>query len=105
VSSKVERGVSLNHLQWIRQTLTSEGIVIHKRNEKHLFTQKDLNNIFLVLWTNDDLVFIPERYPIQFTFIFLVYCWTGARISVFSRMAFVTGYTLSLTLALVFYRR
>lgn len=34
---------------------------MHKRTDKHLFTQKDLDNIFLALWTSDDLVFIPER--------------------------------------------
>lgn len=26
----------------------------------------------------DDLIFIHERYRIQFTFIIRVYCWTGA---------------------------
>jgi hypothetical protein len=31
----------------------------------------------------DDLIFIPERYRIQFTFIFRFYCWTGARLSAF----------------------
>lgn len=51
--------------------------------EKHLWTQADLNKIFLALWTSDDLVFIPERYRVQFTFIFLLYCWTGARIGAF----------------------
>jgi hypothetical protein len=35
----------------------------------------------LTLWTKDDLIFIPERYRIQFTFISRVYCWTGVRLS------------------------
>ena len=37
----------------------------------------------LTFWTKDDLIFIPERYRIQFTFIIRVYCWTGARLSAF----------------------
>jgi hypothetical protein len=56
---------------------------VHKGKANHLFTQKDLDNIFVALWTSDDLVLVPERYRVQFTFIFLVYCWTGARIGAF----------------------
>jgi hypothetical protein len=35
------------------------------------------------LWTQDDLIFIPERYWLQFTLVFRVYCWTGARLAAF----------------------
>ncbi|KAL2440885.1 hypothetical protein ABEF95_008226 [Exophiala dermatitidis] len=47
---------------WVRKTLTAEGLV-------------------------DDLIYIHERYRLQFTFIFLVYCWTGARIGAFFKGA------------------
>ena len=50
---------------------------------KHNFTVTDLIRLAMVLWTKDDLVFTPERYRIQFTFIIRVYCWTGARIGAF----------------------
>jgi hypothetical protein len=43
----------------------------------------DLTRVLLALWTRDDLIFIPERYRVQTTFIIHVYCWTGARLSAF----------------------
>jgi hypothetical protein len=63
----------------VRKVLTVEGLVVNKRLPKHNFTSRDLNRILLTLWTQDDLIFIHERYRIQFTFIIRVYCWTGAR--------------------------
>jgi uncharacterized protein DUF3435 len=56
---------------------------VNKRLPKHNFTSRDLSRILLVLWTQDDLIFIHERYRIQFTFIIRVYCWTGARLGAF----------------------
>ena len=38
---------------------------------------------FSTLWTQDGLIFIPEGYRVQATFITHVYCWTGARIGAF----------------------
>jgi hypothetical protein len=57
--------------------------VINKHREKNNFTEQDATRIILTAWTKDDLIFIPERYRVQFTFIFNVYCWTGARIGAF----------------------
>lgn len=37
----------------------------------------------MTAWTKDDLIFTPERYRIQFTFIIRVFCWTGARLGAF----------------------
>ncbi|KAN0069234.1 Protein of unknown function (DUF3435) domain containing protein [Elaphomyces granulatus] len=68
---------------WVRQTLTREGIVVNKHRPKHNFTDRDLSRVLLTLWTRDDLIFIPERYRVQTTFIIHVYCWTGARIGAF----------------------
>lgn len=62
----------------MRKTLTLEGLVVNKRRPKYNFAPRELT-----LWTKDDLIFIPERYRIQFTFIIRVYCWTGARLSAF----------------------
>ena len=64
----------------MRKVLTVEGLVINKRKPKHNFSERDLTRILISLWTQDDLIFIPERYRIQFTFIIKVYCWTGARL-------------------------
>ncbi|OAG42721.1 AdoMet-dependent rRNA methyltransferase SPB1 [Fonsecaea monophora] len=50
---------------WVRQTLTREGIVVNKHRPKHNFTDRDLNRVLLTLWTRDDLIFIPERYRVQ----------------------------------------
>ena len=43
----------------------------------------DLTRIVVTAWTRDDLIFTPERYRIQFTFIIRVFCWTGARLGAF----------------------
>lgn len=69
--------------QWVRRTLILEGIVVNKHRPKHNFTIRDLTRVLLTLWTRDDLIFIPERYRVQTTFIIHVYCWTGARIGAF----------------------
>lgn len=50
---------------------------------KHNFTAADPTRIMMIAWTNDDLIFTPERYRVQFTFIMRVFCWTGARIGAF----------------------
>lgn len=50
---------------------------------KHNFFVADLTRVLVTLWTNDDLIFIPERYRLQCTFIFRVYCWTGAKLGAF----------------------
>lgn len=63
--------------------MTLEGTVVNKHRPKHNFTEQDLSRLILTLWTRDDLVFIPERYRVQATFITHVYCWTGARIGAF----------------------
>ena len=70
-------------VQWVRKVLTLEGLVVNKRKPKHNFTPRELTRILLTLWTKDDLIFNPERYRIQSTFIVRVYCWTGARLSAF----------------------
>jgi hypothetical protein len=71
----------LTLLQWVRRSLTREGIVVNKHCPKHNFRARDLTRVLLTLWTRDDLIFIPERYRVQTTFN--VYCWTGARIGAF----------------------
>ena len=74
---------ALTRHQWVRRTPTLEGIVVNKHRPKHNFTERDLNCVRLKLWSRDDLIFIPERYWVQTTFIIHVYCWTGARIGAF----------------------
>lgn len=69
--------------QWVRRTLTLEGIVVNKHRPKHNFTDRDLKRVYLTLWSRDDLIYISERYRVQTTFIISVYCWTGARIGAF----------------------
>ena len=56
---------------------------MNERRPTYNFTPRELTRILLTLWTKDDLIFIPERYRVQFTFIIRVYCWTGARLSAF----------------------
>lgn len=58
-------------------------MVVNKHRLKHNFSEESLVRVHRTLWTKDDLIFIPERYRIQTTFITNVYCWTGARLSAF----------------------
>ena len=60
-----------------------EGVVVNKHRPKYNFTVRALTRVQVTLWTKDDLMFIPERYRIQTTFIINVFCWTGARLSAF----------------------
>jgi len=69
--------------QFVRKTLTEEGVVVNTQRPKHLFTLHDLTRLLVTLWTQDDLKFIPERYRLQYTLIIRMYCWTGARIGAF----------------------
>lgn len=57
--------------------------MVNKRKPKHNFIETDQRRILVTLWTKDDLIFIPERYRLQFTYIIRVFCWTGARIGAF----------------------
>jgi hypothetical protein len=77
--------------QWVRKALTAEGVVVDIRPEKHQFTRRDLTLILVTLWTQDDLIFIPERYRLQFTLIFRMYCWTGAKLGAFFTGGFRWG--------------
>jgi hypothetical protein len=70
-------------LQFVRKTLTKEGVVVNIQRPKHLFTWRDLTRVLRTLWTQDDLIFVHDRYRVQFTLIFRMYCWTGARLSAF----------------------
>lgn len=69
--------------QFVRKTLTEEGVVVNIQLAKHTFTSRDLTRLPVTLWTQDDLMFIPERYRLQYTLIIRLYCWTGARLSAF----------------------
>jgi len=57
--------------------------VVNIKKPKYNFTATTLTKVLVTLWTKDDLIFIPERYRLQYTFILRVYCWTGARLSAF----------------------
>ena len=60
-----------------------EGVVVNIKRPKHNFTALDLTRLLVTLYTHDDLIFIPERYRLQYTLIIRMYCWTGARLSAF----------------------
>ena len=75
--------IGLTLPQWVRRTLTAESLVVNKRRPKHNFALRDLTRLLVTLWTEDDLIFVHERYRLQFTLIFRMYCWTGARLAAF----------------------
>jgi hypothetical protein len=76
-------GSQSHNRQWVCHTLTVEGLVVNKRRPKHNFGPLELTRLLVALWTKDDPIFIHDRYRLQFTFIFCIYCWTGARIGAF----------------------
>jgi len=57
--------------------------VVHIEKPKHLFTKRDARRVLRTPWTEDDPIFIPQCYRVQFHYIFLEFCWTGARLSAF----------------------
>jgi hypothetical protein len=60
-----------------------EKLAVNKHRPKNNFTKETLPCMNRTLWTKNDLIFIPERYRIQTTFVDDLYCWTGARLSAF----------------------
>lgn len=72
--------------------MTEEGLVVNIRRPKYPFTERDARRLLKTPWTQDDPIFIPERYRIQFNFIFLEFCWTGARLGAFFTGGFATRY-------------
>ena len=65
--------------------------MVNVHRPKHNFTWRDLNRLLVTLWTRDDLIFIPERYRLQYNLIIRIYCWTGARLSAFFTGGFRYG--------------
>jgi hypothetical protein len=57
--------------------------VVHIEKLKHLFIKRDARRVLRTPWTEDDPIFIPQRYRIQFHYIFLEFRRTGARLSAF----------------------
>ena len=74
---------SADTLQWIRESLSREGVVVNIKKPKHLFTETDLVRFNTTFWTVDDSTFVHPRNRAQIPFLIAVYCWTGARIGAF----------------------
>jgi hypothetical protein len=48
------------------KVLPEEGRVVHIKRPKYLFTERDVCRLLRTPWTEDDLIFIPQRYLVQF---------------------------------------
>jgi hypothetical protein len=59
----------MTFFQFVRNDLVEEGLTANAYRPKHIFTWRDLNRLLITLWTQDDLIFIPERYRLQYAFI------------------------------------
>lgn len=42
--------------------ITAEGLVVEMKRPKHNFSVADLTRDLVTLWTQDVLIFVPERY-------------------------------------------
>lgn len=73
----------LTFCQWVRHTLTLEGLIVNQKKPKHLFGEQELVQFNKTFWIVDDDHFIHPRNKAQIPFIIAVFCWTGARIGAF----------------------
>jgi hypothetical protein len=67
----------------VRTVLVEEGVVAAINRLKQNFTERDAHRVLKCPWTQDLPIFLPYRYRIQFHYILLEYCRTGARLNAF----------------------
>jgi hypothetical protein len=60
--------------------------VVNIKRPKRNFSVAVLTRVLVTVWSKDDLIFVPKRCRLQFTFIFRVYYWAGPGLG-----AFITG--------------
>jgi hypothetical protein len=51
-----------------------QGEVVYVKRPKHLFTKRDARRVLRTPWIEDDPIFIPQRYRVQFHYISLEFC-------------------------------
>jgi len=61
--------------------LTKEGRVVNVTRPKHNFIERDARRILKTPWTQNDPIFIPYRYWLQFHYIFyqILKDWSAAK--------------------------
>ena len=69
--------------QWIRKTLTKEGLVVKKHKKKHLFGEREMIRFTTTFWTVDDAVFVRPHNRAQIHWLIDFFLWTRARIGAF----------------------
>ena len=74
--------------QWVRKTLTAEGVVVNIRRPKHNMTKVDIGRILKTSWIKDDLSSVHVINHLQFNLVVILYMSTGARLGAFFAGAF-----------------
>lgn len=70
-------------MQWIKKTLTADGVVVDQKKEKLNFTRHDFLRVVSSLWQTDHQTFIPGLLKVVILFALQLYLFTGARVGAF----------------------
>ncbi|OQD85679.1 hypothetical protein PENANT_c009G09656 [Penicillium antarcticum] len=69
--------------EWIKNTLTAEGIVVNQKKQKYNFKRDDFLKIVASIWQSDHQKFIPGLTKVLILFALQLYLFTGARVGTF----------------------
>ncbi|KAJ5971697.1 uncharacterized protein N7479_001615 [Penicillium vulpinum] len=75
--------LKLTWMQWIKKTLTVDGVVVDQKKEKLNFTKQDFLRTVSSLWQTDHQTFIPGLLKVVILFALQLYLFTGARVGAF----------------------
>ncbi|KAJ6019330.1 hypothetical protein N7522_001397 [Penicillium canescens] len=68
---------------WIKNTLTAEGIVVNQKKQKYNFKRDDFLKVVSSIWQTDHQKFIPGLTKVLILFALQLYLFTGARVGTF----------------------
>ncbi|KAJ5139024.1 uncharacterized protein N7515_003872 [Penicillium bovifimosum] len=68
---------------WIKNTLTAEGIVVDQKKQKYNFKRDDFLKVVASIWQADHQKFIPGLTKVLILFALQLYLFTGARVGTF----------------------
>ena len=72
-----------HEMQWIKNTLTAEGIVVNQKKQKYNFKRDDFLKVVSSIWQTDHQKFIPGLTKVLILFALQLYLFTGARVGTF----------------------
>ena len=70
-------------MQWIKNTLTAEGIVVNQKKQKYNFKRDNFLDVVASIWQTDHQMFMPGLTKVLILFALQLYLFTGARVGSF----------------------